>query len=231
VALVATVTEALQRRHSVRQFLPTPVSRALLTEILDVASRAPSGGNLQPWRVIAVAGPAREAVTELARRVRAQGSASEEGDDLVYPPQLWEPYRSRRYQVGEDLYALLGIGREQRAERLAQVARNFEFFGAPIGLFFVIDRRLGRGQWAHLGMFMQSVALAAVERGLGTCLQEFWATLRSTLHAHFALPDTDLIYCGMALGYADPDAPVNRLRTPRASVAEFARFMGFDADR
>ena len=223
-----TVTAAIKQRISVRAFLPTPVPEPLVRELLDSARWAPSGGNLQPWKVIAVAGAEREAVTALARTVQARaGWASEEGSDLVYPPNLWEPYRTRRYQLGEDMYALLGIPRTDRAGRLAHVARNFEFFGAPVGFFFVIDRRMGRAQWAHLGMFMQSLALVAVERGLGTCMQEFWATLRASLHRHFALPDTDLICCGMALGVADPAVPVNRLRSVRAAVEEFAALRGF----
>jgi len=223
-----TVTEALKKRISVRKFLPTAVPETMVRELLDAARWSPSGGNLQPWKVIAVAGAERTAVQALAQgHDFASGKSSEEGSDLVYPPSLWEPYRSRRHQVGEDMYALLGVKREDRAGRLAHVARNFEFFGAPVGLFFVIDRRLGRAQWAHLGMFMQSLALVAVERGLGTCMQEFWAMLRESLHRHFALPDTDLVYCGMALGYPDPAAPVNQLRSARVAVEEFASLRGF----
>ena len=223
-----TVTEAIKRRISVRRFLPTAVPESLVRELLEAARWSPSGGNLQPWQVIAVAGAAREAVTALAQGGQfVGGKDSEEGSDPVYPPSLWEPYRSRRYQVGEDMYALMGIAREDRAGRLAHVARNFEFFGAPVGLFFVIDRRLGRAQWAHLGMFMQSLALVAIERGLGTCMQEFWALLRESLHRHFALSETDMIYCGMALGHPDPTAPVNRLRSTRSAVEEFATFRGF----
>jgi len=223
-----TVTEALKRRISVRQFQSRPVSQALLEELLDAARWSPSGGDLQPWKLIAVAGAEREAVIQMARTVRAApGASSEEGSDPVYPPNLWEPYRSRRYKVGEDMYELLGLAREDRAARLAQVARNFEFFGAPVGIFFVIDRRMGRAQWAHLGMFMQSLALVAVERGLGSCMQEFWATLRESLHRHFGLPATDMIYCGMSLGFPDPSAPVNRLRSERAPVGDFATLRGF----
>ncbi len=225
-----TVTEAIRRRISIRRFLPTPVTEPQLRELLDTARYSPSGGNLQPWKVIAVAGAERDAVVTLARGAIANAGGAppqEEGSDLVYPANLWEPYRSRRYQLGEDMYARLGISRENRAGRLAHVARNFEFFGAPVGIFFIIDGRMGRGQWAHLGMFMQTLALAAVDRGLGTCMQEFWGSLRETLHRHFALPETDLIYCGMALGYADPDASVNQLRSARAPVEEFAILRGF----
>jgi len=225
-----SVSAAIRQRISVRKFLPTPVSETQVRELLDTARWSPSGGNLQPWKVIAVAGAEREAVIALGRGVLAAaggGAPREQGTDLVYPPNLWEPYRSRRYQVGEDMYAMMGIPREDRAARLAHVARNFEFFGAPVGLFFVIDQRMGRGQWAHLGMFMQSLALAALEQGFGTCMQEFWGTIRDTLHGHFALPETDLIYCAMSLGVADPAAPVNRLRSARAAVDEFASLRGF----
>ncbi len=223
-----TVTAALKQRISIRKFLPTPVTEATVRELLDAARWSPSGGNLQPWKVIAVAGVEKAAVSALAMSGEfVGGKKSEEGDDPVYPPNLWEPYRTRRFQVGEDMYALLGISREDRPGRLAHVARNFEFFGAPVGLFFVIDRRLGRAQWAHLGMFMQSLALVAVDRGLGTCMQEFWGMLRQTLHRHFALPETDMVYCGMALGYPDMSAPVNQLRSTRAPVDEFATLRGF----
>lgn len=222
-----TVTEALQRRISIRAFLPEPVPRELVHDILDRARWSPSGGNLQPWKVIAVAGAERDAVVALAQRAHASGQPGEEGDDPVYPPNLWEPYRSRRFQVGEDLYALLEIPRTDRPRRLQQFARNFQFFGAPVALFLVIDRRMGRGQWAHLGMFMQSIALAAVEAGLGTCMQEAWASLRRSLAAHFALADEEMIYCAIALGRPDPDAPVNRLRSTRATVGEFTTFRGF----
>lgn len=218
-----TVTEALQRRTSVRAYLPQPVSESQVRELLDVARWSPSGGNLQPWKVIAVAGAAQQAIVQLAKNYPGMFPA-EEGDKPVYPANLWEPYRSRRYKVGEDLYALLGIPREDKPARLKQLARNFEFFGAPVGLFFVIDARMGHGQWAHLGMFMQSLALAATERGLATCFQEFWGTLRKSLKTHLQLGESEMIYCGMALGYADDSAPVNRLRSERAPVDDFASF-------
>jgi len=225
---VLTVTDALRQRISIRQFLPKPVPESLVRELLEVARWSPSGGNLQPWKLIAVAGAERAAVIAVAHAARlAPDAPSEEGSELVYPPNLWEPYRSRRYLIGEQMYALMGIPREDRAGRLAHVARNFEFFGAPVGIFFVIDRRMGRAQWAHLGMFMQSLALVALERGLGTCMQEFWGTVRESLHRHFALAATDLIYCGMSLGFADPAAPVNRLRSERAPVEDFASLRGF----
>lgn len=217
------VTEAIKTRVSIRAFKPDPLPEALLREIIDVARFAPSGGNLQPWKVIAVAGAERDAIVALAQA----NLPGDEGERLIYPANLWEPYRSRRFKVGEDMYALLGIGRDNKGARLMHLAQNFQFFGAPVGLFFVIDKAMGHGQWAHLGMFMQSLALAALERGVQSCMQEAWARMRTPLAAHFGLGEEEMIYCGMALGYADPNAPVNTLRSDRASVDEIATFKGF----
>jgi nitroreductase len=217
------VSEAIKSRVSIRAFKPDPIAEALLCEILDVARYAPSGGNLQPWKVIAVAAAERDAVVALAK-AHLPGA---EDDRPVYPANLWEPYRSRRFKVGEDMYALLGIPRADKPARLMHLAQNFEFFGAPVGLFFIIDKAMGHGQWAHLGMFMQSVALAALDRGVQSCMQEAWARMRAPLAAHFALGVNEMIYCGMALGYADMSKPVNTLRSDRASVDEIAVFRGF----
>jgi nitroreductase len=221
-----TVTDALRRRISIRSFKSTPLQESLVRDILDVARWAPSGGNLQPWKVIVIAGSERDSLVTIAKN-RAADAPDESSDRPVYPPNLWEPYRTRRFKVGEDLYALLGIPRTDRAARLRRFASNYEFFGAPIGMFFIVDERMGYGQWAHLGMFMQSIALAAWERGVATCMQEAWATLRSTLKSHFRLPANELVYCGMALGYADDAAAVNSLRSERAPIDDFAQFLGF----
>jgi nitroreductase len=221
------VSTALKTRISTRAFTSEPLPLSLVEEILEVARWAPSGGNVQPWKVIAVAGSARESVISVAKTALNANPTGQEGDRPIYPANLWGPHRDWRFKVGEDMYALLGIPREDKFARLGHVARNFEFFGAPVGLFFVIDTRMGHGQWAHLGMFMQSVALAALERGVASCMQEAWARVRETLKSHFALPETEMIYCGMALGRADSSAPVNRLRSDRAEVAAFTQFKGF----
>lgn len=226
---MSDVRALLKARISTRAFLDRPVTRAQLVALLDAARWSPSGGNLQPWKVIAVSAARREQVIAAARAALAANPQGEAGDYPVYPKPLGEPYRSRRYKVGEDMYEKLGIGREDKASRLQWVARNFEFFGAPVGLFFVLDRDMGHGQWAHLGMFMQSLALVAQQEGLATCMQEAWAMVRDTLHEHFALGEQEMIYCGMALGYADPDAPVNTLRSDRAEVDEFSRIEGFES--
>jgi len=222
-----TVTEALKKRVSIRQFLPDALDEGLVREILDVARWAPSGGNLQAWRVIAVAGQEREAVVRLAAESGATYAPDSADGRPVYPANLWEPYRTRRYKLGEDMYALLGIPRTDRQGRLAQWARNYQFFGAPVGLFFVIEERMGHAQWAHLGMLIQSIALAATERGVGTCMQESWSSLRAPLKAHFKLAADEMIYCGMAMGFPDPSAAVNTLRSDRIGVDELAEFHGF----
>ncbi|HKT54202.1 MAG TPA: nitroreductase [Caulobacteraceae bacterium] len=220
-----TVTEAVRRRISVRAFRPDPVPGVLVRELLELAARSPSGGNLQPWRVHVLTGAPLAALVEKALQSWAQGGEAPEY--AVYPPDLWEPFRSRRFQAGEDLYATIDILREDRAGRLRQFANNLRLFGAPVGLFFSLERRLGAAQWSDLGMFMQTLMLLAVERGLGTCAQEFWSRLPRTVAAFLDLPDDHILFSGMALGYADEAAPINALRTRREPVDAFAEFRGF----
>ncbi len=221
------VSEALYRRTSIRAFRPDPLPQQLVYDIVDAARWSPSGGNLQPWKVIAVAGDARQDVIDAVTKALAANPRGEEGDRPMYPANLWDPYRTRRYEVGERMYELLGIGRDDKAARFARLAQNMQFFGAPVGLFFVIDERMGYGQWAHLGMFMQSVALAAIERDVASCMQEYWALGRETLKGHFGLDEHEMVYCGMALGYADADAVVNQLRSERSLVEDFTTFAGW----
>lgn len=223
------VATALRLRTSIRAFEVRAVSEAQIRGLLDSARWSPSGGNLQPWRVIAVTGAAQQEVIDLAQTKLLQNPLGEAGDRPIYPADLWEPHRSRRFTVGQQMYELLGIPRENKAGRLQWMARNFQFFGAPVGLFFILDERMGHGQWAHMGMFMQSLALAAVEQGLATCMQEAWAMVRGSLKQHFNLAPTEMVYCGMAVGWPDLNAPVNQLRTERAEVGEFAEFFGFEA--
>jgi nitroreductase len=218
------VTDAISSRMSCRAFLDTPVPADTLREILDIARRAPSGGNLQPWLVHVLAGqPLREFVALIRSKLpdHPQGEGTEYD---VYPPNLKEPYRSRRFKCGEDLYATIAIAREEKLRRLAQFARNYEFFGAPAALFFVIDRIMGADQWADVGMFMQNVMLLARERGLHTCPQEAWAAWHRTVTEFLAVPPELMLFCGMAIGYRDEAAPINRLRTDRAPLEEFAKF-------
>ncbi len=221
------VSNALYSRTSIRAFRAEPLAQQVVHDILDAARWSPSGGNLQPWKVIAVSGAARQEVIDVVAAALSANPRGEEGDRPTYPANLWDPYRTRRYELGEQMYDLLGIPRDDKAARFARLAQNMQFFGAPVGLFFVIDERMGYGQWAHLGMFMQSVALAAIERNVASCMQEYWALARETLKAHFALEEHEMVYCGMALGYADKNAVVNQLRSQRAPVEEFATFAGW----
>lgn len=220
-----TVSEAVERRISVRAFKPDPVPGQTVREILEAAARAPSGGNLQPWKVYALAGaPLAELKAQAAAKMAGGG---EEPEYDVYPPNLWDPFRTRRYVCGEDLYASIGVGREDKAGRLRQLAKNIDFFGAPVGLFFCLDRKLGPPQWADLGMYMQTVMLLAVERGLDTCAQEFWARVHGTVGAFIGLPDDHMLFSGMALGYRDEAAPINTLRTRRDPFETWAELRGF----
>jgi nitroreductase len=197
----------------------------MVRDVLERAARAPSGGNLQPWRVYALAGAPLADLKRAAMIHLATGGDAPEYH--VYPPDLWDPFRTRRYQCGEDLYAAIGIPREDRPARLRQLARNAELFGAPVGLFFFLDRRLGPPQWSDLGMFMQTVMLLAEERGLATCAQEFWARLHSVVAAAVDPPLDHMLFSGIALGWPDETAPINSLRTRRETVDDFAQLIGF----
>ncbi|WP_300378561.1 nitroreductase [Henriciella sp.] len=221
------VSQAVKQRISTRAFLDRQISEAEVRDWLETAQRAPSGGNVQPWRVIAVTGAAQQAVIELAQAKLAEDPKGEATDRPIYPADLWEPHRSYRFRVGEMMYEKLGIPREDKAKRIQWFSRNFRFFDAPLAVFFVIDERMGHGQWAHTGMFMQTLALLAEERGWGTCMQECWGILRPSLKEHFKLGETEMVYCGMAVGYPDTDHPVNQLRSERAPVYEFAELNGF----
>lgn len=223
------VTEALKARTSIRAFLDKPVDREIVEDLLEKARWSPSGGNVQPWKVIVVAGEARDAAVKAGAAASMANPQGEDDEFPIYPSPMPEPYRSRRFKVGEDMYELLGIPREDKPARLQHLARNTEFFGAPVGMFFVIDRIMGRAQWAHMGMFMQSLALAATEAGLATCMQEYWTRVRKTMHGHFGLANNEVVYCGLALGWPDPDAAVNALRSDRAPIDEFTEFRGFDS--
>ncbi len=216
----------IRSRISTRAFLDAPVPEADIREILEIAKYAPSGGNLQPWKIHVVTGAAHARVIAAVKKSIAENPFANESDLKVYPDALWEPYRSRRFAVGEDMYALLGVPRDDKMARIAHLRKNFEFFGAPVGLFFTLDRRFDKGQWAHLGMLMQSIALVAEERGLATCMQEAWTTRAKTVSEVLGVPDTVQLYCGMALGFPDRSAPVNKLRSARAPLEEFVAFHG-----
>jgi nitroreductase len=221
-----SVTEAVSSRMSKRAFLDRPVSGDLVRRILSAAARSPSGGNLQPWNVIALGGEELARFKALiAERMKTNPFA--DGPEYeIYPENLGEPYRSRRKKCGEDMYATMGIPRGDDEKRMAFVGGNFSFWNAPVGLFFCIDRRLIPTQWVDLGIYLQSVMLLAREAGLHTCAQEAWTVWHRTVCEFLELPPNMLLFCGMAVGYADESHPVNRLRTERAELDEFASFRG-----
>ena len=223
----ATVTEATLNRRSTRAFLNTPVPLGTIKAILETARRSPSGSNVQPWFVDVITGDPLAALLTDVKASLASNPKGEGSEYELYFQDMPEPYRSRRFQCGEDMYATIGVTRENKLGRLIQFAQNFEGFGAPVMLFFSIDRRFGPAQWAHLGMYMQTVMLLAEEHGLATCPQEAWMVMYKTVSKALALPEERMLYCGMALGYADTSAPINTLVTARAELDEYVTMRGF----
>jgi nitroreductase len=218
------VIDAIRRRRSTRAFLDRPVTETDLRAILEVARWSPSGGNCQPWQVYALSGVSMSRFREELAAAAVTEPLGETPEFPMYPPAIKEPYRTRRFECGEALYRSLGIPREDKPARLRQLARNFDFFGAPAAFFFALDRQMGPGQWAHLGMLMQTIALVAEAQGLATCMQESWMARHSLVRRFFGIPDESQFYCGMAVGYADEAAAINGWRTERAGIDEIATF-------
>ncbi len=224
------VFEAVASRYSCRAFLPTPVPEHIVRDIVARAARAPSAGNMQPWRIYALAGRRiDELKTLLAPRMATELPRGEGTDYPIYPEPLTEPYKTRRFQVGELLYKAIHIPREDKPARYRQYSRNYQFFGAPVALFFARETAHGPAQWADIGGYLQTVCLLARGHGLHTCPQQAWVSFHRTVRAFLDLPPHLMIYSGMALGYADENAPINGWRSPRASVDEFASFSGFES--
>jgi nitroreductase len=222
------VSDALGARYSCRAYLPDPVPEATVRSILTQAARAPSGGNVQPWRVWAVTGEALSGlIAQVLKRIQAGQFADGEPEYFIYPPEISEPYAARRFRNGEAFYEALGVKREDYAGRIANYVRNYEFFDAPVGLFFAIDRQMQQGQWTELGMYMQSVMLLAKARGLDTVALESWSFWHNTVKAALGIPDNLILFAGMALGHADLKNPITAFRTDRAPLEEFAEFAGF----
>jgi nitroreductase len=224
--LTDVVDEAITSRRSVRAFLPTPVDEATIRDILTVASRAPSGTNMQPWRTYVATG---ETLKKIADAVLNSGIRAEKAkwdEYKYYPDQFFEPYLSRRRKVGFDLYGCLGIGKRDTEQMRAQHDRNFVFFDAPVGMIFTIDRRLNQGSWIDYGMFLENIMIAARARGLHTCPQAAFAPYHNQLRPVLGLAPEEVVVCGMALGYEDVTKPENNLRTDRAPLEEWVTFKG-----
>lgn len=221
-AVFQTVSKNIAARHSVRGYLPTPVERSVIEEILRVASRSPSGTNTQPWHVHVVTGATRHRVVWEA--CAAYDRDPQRCDESIYCNLDGEPYRSRKRSLGKAMYALMGIGKGETEKMIAQRRRNFEFFGAPVGIFVTIEKRLCHGSWLDTGMFMQSLMLAAKAYGLDTCPQGFWVHYESVVARVVGWPENERLASGIALGYSDESLPENTLHTERAPLAEFAVF-------
>ena len=226
----AAVDAAIASRRSVRAFLPTPVPRQTVEDILAVASRAPSGVNTQPWKVTVLTGHSKEQLSSriLAAHDANAGAASvgaDVGEYDYYPTEWVSPYLERRRKIGWDLYSLLGIAKGDKARMHAQHGRNYRFFDAPVGLIFTIDRILRQGSWLDYGMFLENIMVAARGRGLDTCPQAAFIGFHQVIAEQLQLPAGEMVVCGMSLGYADQSAAENRLVTERVAVEAFARFL------
>ena len=227
--IAVSVTEALNKRRSVRAFTDRPVDPALLRNILTAAQRAPSGGNLQPWEAVVLAGDDWQAIKDAVAARIAMGRDGYQPEYDIYPKGLTEPWEARRFGVGEGLYAALGIPREDKQGRLGQFMQNYAGFGAPVMLFLHCSRIMGPPQWADMGMWLQSVMLLLVEHGLASCPQECWAMYGATVRAELGLGDDQILFSGLAIGHADEEAPVNRWPVPRVGLDEVIDWQGFDA--
>lgn len=221
------VLEAISLRRSVREFLDRPVDRDVLEAALRLALRAPSGGNLQPWWLHVLTGDDLLQLQDGVRRQAEAGIFVEQIDYDIYPPNLHSPYRERRFELGELMYAQLGIPRENKLDRQHWFMRNFSCFGAPVLLLCTVDRRMGKPQWSDLGMVLQTLMLALRHHGLDSCAQECWALYPQTVGNLLGLPDEQMLFAGMSIGYADPNHPINQIKTPRAPLEEVVAFRGF----
>ncbi len=225
-ATTRAVDEAITSRRSIRAFLPTPVPRETIEDILRVAARAPSGTNTQPWKVHVLTGAAKESLSAAIKAAFDDpAERARHSEEYAYYPTQWQaPYIDRRRKVGWDLYGLLGIGKTDKERMHAQHGRNFAFFDAPVGLIFTIDRVMQQGSWLDYGMFLQNIMVAARARGLDTCPQAAFTQFHRIIAAQLGLGADEMVVCGMSLGHADPDAIENTLVTEREPVAGFTTF-------
>lgn len=215
------VSEAVASRTSIRAFLDTPVETELVRTLLEKSARAATGGNLQPWRVFVINGPAMPRFLDFMDSQPHQKMPGYE----VYPSPLIEPYRSSRFKVGEDMYELLGIPRDDKTARIGHLMRNFKFFDAPAAFFLFVDKTMGPPQWSDLGMFLQNFMLLAKEAGLDTCAQEAWSNRSESVAKFVKAEDNLMLFCGMAIGVRDKEAPVNQLVSEREPLDSWSKFI------
>ena len=221
----SSVAEALATRRSIRAFLPNEVPRELIDRVLDMAARSPSGNNAQPWKVYVLTGQSRQAFCRALTRAYDDPDQSRyQGEYAYYPKQWVSPFLDRRRKVGWDLYSLLGIERGDKAAMHAQHRRNYEFFGAPVGMIFTVNRVMSQGSWLDYGMFLQSIMLAARACGLHTCPQAAFVPYHQVIADQLQLPPDEMLVCGMAMGWADPDAVENTLVSEREPLGVFVQY-------
>jgi nitroreductase len=221
------VSEAVASRRTVRAFLDRPVDPAVLRRVLEQAQRAPSGGNTQPWNAAVLTGEPLAALFAKVAEVLPQGRAAFAPEYHVYPPELEGPYEASRVGVGEAMYAALGIPREDKMSRLAWFARNFQAFGAPVLMLIHTPKYMGPPQWSDIGMWLQTIALLLREEGLDSCMQEAWAVYSKQIRECVEIPEDHIFFCGMGIGWRNPDVPVNQFEVPRRSIDEAIRWEGF----
>ncbi len=219
----------VRARRSVRAFRPDPVPLWLVRELLEVAAQAPSGTNVQPWKVHVVSGAVRERLEQEVLAHRETRPAHDGAAEFPRTSKRKEPYLSRMRALGKDMYGRIGIAKGDEAASWRQWGRNYSFFDAPVGLIFTVDRDLDAMSYLDVGMFMQTLMLAAKDRGLDTCAQGAWNMFWSVTRRVLSIPDDEYVVAGMSLGYADGEHPVNALRSPREAVGDFAVFHGFEA--
>jgi nitroreductase len=215
------VSEAVLSRRSIRAFTSEPINNKVIHDLLALAARSPSGGNLQPWKIYVINNQSMKKFIEF----QGNWNQPETPGYAIYPAGLTEPYRTSRYQLGEAMYELLGIPREDKDARLQQVLRNFEFFGAPAAIFCFVDKQMGPPQWSDLGMFLQTFMLLAQEAGIDTCAQEAWAMKNDSVSEFVGSDKNDILFCGLALGYKDEDAVINQLSSERRPIEQWAKFL------
>ncbi len=215
------VSEAVNSRKSIRAFTDQEVSDELIQRLLEKSARAASGGNLQPWKIFIIN---NETMINFLKFQEDWTDPETPAYD-IYPENLTEPYKTSRYEVGAEMYSILDIDRDDKEGRFKQMLENFKFFGAPSAFFCFVDRQMGRPQWSDLGMFLQNFMLLAKEAGLDTCPQEAWAIKQESVTAFVKAPDELMLFCGMAIGYKDDEAKINKLRTQRRPFEDWATFV------
>ena len=220
----STVTEAVLSRRSIRAFRPEPVNPAMLREVLEIAKWAPSGGNLQPWRLRVATGKTLKKITEAVTAKAAEAPAGEVHEYEIYPRPLSSPYRDRRAAVGEALYSSIGVARGDAAGRAAQFLANYQAFGAPCVIFAYVQRDHGAAQWSDMGMLLQTLMLLLRERGLDSCPQESWSRYAETVGRIIHANETEMLFAGLSVGYRDADAAINQFVPERAPLEEIVSF-------